>query len=77
MHDAERNEAFKKFNPRYFMYIGPGSQETWIFERYRDNLRGKWYDISTEVTDSYTVDKSILFCDDFQTPKSVGLTREG
>ena len=78
LHDAERNVAFfERFNPTYVMYIGPSSEETYIFERYREKLTGTLLDISTKVTDFHTVDKRIFFCENVQTPKSVGLYREG
>ena len=43
LQDAERNAAyFGKFKPGYFMYIGPCSEKTWNFQKYRDNPQGKW-----------------------------------
>ena len=33
---------FRQFKPGYFMYTGPGSQETWMFEKYPDNSQGLW-----------------------------------
>ena len=42
LQDAERNAAYiGKFNCRYFMYIGPGSEETSKFDKYPDNSKGK------------------------------------
>ena len=42
LQDAERNAAhFGKLKPGYFMYIGPGSEETWKFEKYPDNPQVK------------------------------------
>ena len=32
---------------------GPGSQETWNFEKYPDNPRGKWDVPAKQVTDVY------------------------
>ena len=42
LQDAGRNAAhFGKFKPGYFMYVGPGSEETWKLGKYTDNPKGK------------------------------------
>ena len=43
LQDAERKAAyFGEFQPGYFMHIGPGSENNWNFEKYPDNVKGKW-----------------------------------
>ena len=37
------------------MFFGPGSQETWNFEKYTDNPKGKWDEFPSQVTDVYLV----------------------
>ena len=37
---------FDRFKPRYFMYVGPGSEETWCFENYVDDQKGKWNELT-------------------------------
>ena len=38
LQDAKKNaESFNKFEPGNFSYVGPGSEETWNFEKYADN----------------------------------------
>ena len=41
LQDAETNAAdFGEFKSGYFMYIGPGSEETWKIDKYPDNPKG-------------------------------------
>ena len=62
LQDAERNPVYLgRFKPGCFMYIVPGSEETWKFERYPDNLKGKLDELAKQVTDVYLAQKhSIL-----------------
>ena len=48
---------FEKFNPGYFTYTGSGSEETWAFEQYTDNPKGKWDELTGQVTDVLLVQK--------------------
>ena len=58
LQDAERNAAyFARFKPGYFMYISPGSEKTWNFEKYPDDPKGKWDELAKQVTDVYLVQK--------------------
>ena len=66
---AETNAAyFGKFRPRYFVYIGPGSEKTWNFEKYPDNPKGKWDELAKQVTDVHLVQKHPILkgCINFQ-----------
>ena len=47
----ENAAYFEKFEPRYFMYVDPGSQETSNFEKYTKNPRGKRDELARQVTD--------------------------
>ena len=56
LQDGERNAAyFGKFKVRYFMYIVPGSEKTWHFEKYPHNPEGKWNELAKQVTNVYLV----------------------
>ena len=68
LQDLERNAAnFGKFKPKYFMYIGPGSEKTWNFEKNPDNPQRKWDELAKQVTDVYLEQKHPILkrCIDF------------
>ena len=69
LQDAENAAYFGKFKPGYYMYSGPGSQETWNFEKYPDNPRGKWDELAQQVTDVYLVQKHPIFARMHSFPK--------
>ena len=51
LQDADRNAPnCNRFNPVHFIYIGPGSEETWNFERYADNSLGERDQLAYGVT---------------------------
>ena len=56
------------------MYIGPGSEETWIcLQSIGTTLEQNSCDMSIKITVFYTVDKRVLFCEEVQTAKRVEL----
>ena len=58
MKDAEQNAAyFEKFKPGQLIHIGPGSEETWNFEKYADNPQGMCDESTTQVTKVYRTQK--------------------
>ena len=54
LQDAERHAAFS----RSFMYVGPGSKETWKFVKYTDDPREEWEELARQVTDVYLVQEA-------------------
>ena len=39
------------------MYIGPGSEKTWDFDKYPDKVKGKCDELAKQVTDVHLVQK--------------------
>ena len=75
LRDAERNVAFfEEVQARHFMYIGPGSEETWIYlQSIGTTSEENSCDMSIKITVFYTVDKRVLLCEEVQTAKMVEL----
>ena len=69
LQDATRNAVyFEKNKHGYFMYIGPGSEKTWNFEKYFDDPEGNWDELAKQVTNLYLVQKHPILdrCRHFQ-----------